>query len=64
MRWAGHVARMGESRGVYKVLVGNLGERDQFVDPAVDGRILLKMELQQVGCRSMDWFHLTQDRDR
>ena len=27
MRWAGHVARMGEGRGVYRVLVGNLRER-------------------------------------
>jgi len=30
MRWAGHVARMGEERGVYRVLVGNRRERDPF----------------------------------
>jgi len=42
MRWAGHVARMGEGRGVYKVLVGNLRERDHWGDPEVDGRIILR----------------------
>ena len=42
MRWAGHVARMGEGRGVHRVLVGNLRERDHWGDPAVDGRIILR----------------------
>ena len=31
----------GEKRGVYRVLVGNLRERDHFEDPGVDGRIIL-----------------------
>ena len=40
MRWAGHVARMEEGRGVHKVLVGeNLRERDHWEDQDVDGRI-------------------------
>ena len=38
MRWAGHVARMEEGRGVHKVLVGKLRERDEDVD----GRIILR----------------------
>jgi hypothetical protein len=38
MRWAGHVARMGERRGIYRVLWGNLRERDHLGDPGVDGR--------------------------
>jgi hypothetical protein len=42
MRWAGHVASMGEGRGVYRVLVGNLRERDRWGDPGVDGRIMLR----------------------
>ena len=42
MKWAGHVARMGEGRGVYRVLVGNMRERDHWGDPGVDGRIILK----------------------
>jgi hypothetical protein len=58
MRWAGHVARMGEGRGVYRVLVENLRERDHIVDPVVGGG------LQEVGCRGMDWIELALDRDR
>jgi len=41
MRWAGHVARKGERRGVYRVLVGKLRERDHWEDPGVDERIIL-----------------------
>ena len=43
MRWAGHVARMGERRGVYRVLGGEtLRERDHLEFPGVDGRIILR----------------------
>jgi hypothetical protein len=42
MRWAGHVARRGEGRGVYRVLVRKLRERDHWGDPGVDGRIILR----------------------
>ena len=43
MRWAGHVARMGEERGVYGVLVGKPeGERDHWGDLGVDGWIILR----------------------
>ena len=41
MRWAGHVARMGERRGI-GFWWGNLRVRDHLVDPVVDGRIILK----------------------
>jgi len=41
MRWAGHVARMGEERGVYRVLVGKPEGRDQWGDLAIDGWIIL-----------------------
>ena len=42
MRWAGHVARVGEGRGVYRVLVGKPeGWRPPGGDPGVDGRIIL-----------------------
>jgi hypothetical protein len=42
MRCAGHVARMGVRRVVYRVMVGNLRERDHLGDPGVDGRVILK----------------------
>jgi len=42
MRWAGHVAGMGEGRGVYRILVGNLKERDELGEPGVDGKIILR----------------------
>ena len=41
MRWAGHVARMGEERGVYRVLVGKPRERDHWGDLGVGGWIIL-----------------------
>jgi len=41
VKWAGHVARMGEKRGVYRVLVGNRRERDHWGDLGVDGWIIL-----------------------
>jgi len=43
MRWAGHVARMGEERGVYGVLVGNWRERDHWGDLGIDGWIILQL---------------------
>ena len=55
IRWAGHVARMGEERGVYSVLVGKLSRR------CVDD---IRMDLQDVGCGYMDWIGLAQGRDR
>ena len=41
-KWAEHVIRMGEKRDVYRVLLGNLRERDHLEDPGVDGRIILR----------------------
>ena len=42
MRWAGHVARMEEGRGVHKVLVGKPEGKDHWGDQDVDGRIILR----------------------
>jgi hypothetical protein len=42
MRWAGHVARMGEGRGVYMVLVGRLEGKRPLEDLGVGGRITLR----------------------
>jgi hypothetical protein len=45
MRWAGHVARIGEGRKVYRVLVGNTEEKDHLEDQGVDGRMGSKWAL-------------------
>jgi len=42
LKWAGHVARRGERRVVYRVWWGNLREREQLEDPEVDVRIILR----------------------
>jgi hypothetical protein len=42
MRWTGHVAHMGERRGVHRVLVGKPEGKSHWGDPDVDGRIILR----------------------
>ena len=42
MRWAGHVARMGEGRDVHRVLVGKPEGKSHWGDPYIDGRIILR----------------------
>ena len=64
MRWAGHVARMGEERGVYRVLVGKLERRRPLGRPRRRWVDNIRMYLQEVGCGYMDWIGLAQDRDR
>ena len=39
-RWVGHVARMGERRGVCRLLLGSLRERDNLEDPGIGGRLI------------------------
>jgi hypothetical protein len=52
MGWAGHVARQGESRGVYRVFLGKLRERKQLEDPDIDGRIILRIILRKWDMRA------------
>ena len=63
MRWAGHVARMGEERRVYRVLVGTPEGRRPLVRPRHRWVDNIRMDLQEVGCGYMDWIGLAQDRD-
>ena len=64
MRWAGHVARMGEERGVYKVLVGKPEGKRPLGRPRRRWVDNIRMVLQEVGYGSVDWIGLAQDRDR
>jgi hypothetical protein len=64
MRWACHVARIGEKRNAYRILVGKpegetpLGRRKRsWVDN-------IKMDLREIGWDGMDWIDLAQDRDQ
>ena len=64
MRWAGHVARRGERIGVYRVLVGKPEGKRPLGRPRHRWENNIKTDLQEVGCRGMDWIELAQDRDR
>ena len=64
MRWAGHVARMGERKGTYRVLV----EKPERKRPIWRSRRRwednIKMNLQELAFGGMDWIELAQDRAR
>jgi len=64
MRWAGHVARMAEERGVYRVLLGKPEGRRLLRRPRRRWVDNIRMDLQEVGCVYMGWIGLAQDRDR
>jgi len=64
MRWAGHVARMGERRGVCSVLVGKPEGKIPLGSPRPRWEDNIKTDLQEVGCGGVDWIELAQDRDR
>ena len=64
MRWTGHVARMGDRRGVYRVLVRKHEGKKPLGRPGHRWEDNIKMDLQEVGCGGMDWIDLAQDRDR
>ena len=63
MRWAGHVARMGEGRGVHRVLVGKPEGKRPLGRPRRRWEDNIKMDLQEVGRNCGDWMELAQDRD-
>jgi len=63
MRRAGHVARMGEEKGVYRVLLGKAEGRRPLGRPRRRWVDNITMDLQEVGCGYMDWIGLAQDRD-
>jgi hypothetical protein len=64
MRWAGHVAHMGEGRKLYKVLVGKPERKRPPGSPRCRWGDGIRMDLREIGLGGVDWIRLTQDRDR
>jgi hypothetical protein len=63
MKWAGHIARMVEGRGVYRVLVGKHEGKRPLGTPRRRWEDNIKMDVEEVRCGCMDWIGLAQDRD-
>ncbi|KAJ4450628.1 hypothetical protein ANN_02056 [Periplaneta americana] len=64
LRWAGHVARMGESRNSYRVLVGRPEGKRPLGRPRRRWEDNIKMDLREVGYDDREWINLAQDRDQ
>ncbi|KAJ4426459.1 hypothetical protein ANN_27273 [Periplaneta americana] len=64
LRWAGHVARMGESRNTYRVLVGRPEGKRSLGTPRRRWEDNIKIDLREVGYGDRNWINLAQDRDR
>jgi hypothetical protein len=64
MRWAGHVARMGEKRNVYRLLVGKPEGKRPLGRPRCRWIDNIKMDLLEIGVSVVDWIDLAQDRYR
>ena len=60
----GGCSTYGESRGVYRVLVGNLEGKRPFGRSRLRRENNIKMSLQEVGCGGMDWTDVARDRDK
>jgi hypothetical protein len=64
MRWAGHVAHMGEERNVYRVLMGKPEGKRPLGGPRHRWEDGIRMGLREIGWGSVDWIQLAQDWDR
>jgi hypothetical protein len=62
MRWAGHVARMGEGRGVYRVLAGRPEGKRSLGRPRRTWEDNIKMDLMEIGIDGPNWIRLARDR--
>jgi hypothetical protein len=62
MRWAGHVARMGERSGVYRVLVGKPEGKRPLERPRRRWEDNIKLNLREIGIDGANWIRLAQDR--
>jgi hypothetical protein len=62
MKWAGHVARMGEGRGVYRVLIGRSESKTPLGRPRRRWEDNIKLDLREIGIDGANWIQLSQDR--
>jgi hypothetical protein len=62
MRWEGHVARMGEGRGVYRVLVGRPEDKRSLGRLRHRWEDNIKMDLRKKGIDGVNWIQMAQDR--
>jgi hypothetical protein len=63
MKWAGHVARIGEKKNAYRILVGKPEGKSALGRPRCRWMDNIKMDLRKMG-GGMDWTDLAQDRDQ
>ena len=64
MRWTVHVARLGERRDVFRVLVRKHEGKRPHGKPRCRREDNIKMDIQEMGCGGMDWIDVALDRDR
>jgi hypothetical protein len=64
MTWAGHVARMGEKRNVYRLLVGKAEGKSPLERPRCRWVDNIRMDLGEVGWGHVDWIGLSHDSNR
>jgi hypothetical protein len=64
MRWEGHVARMGEKRNAYRLLVGKPEGKRPLERPRRMWADNIRMDLGEVGWGDVDWIGLAKDRNR
>jgi hypothetical protein len=64
LRWVGHVACMGEGRGVHRVLVGKPKGKRPLGRPGLRREDNIKMDIQEVGGGCGHWLELSRDRER
>jgi hypothetical protein len=61
MRWAGHLARMGEGRGVYRVLVGRPEGKRPLGRPRRRWEVNINLDWREIGIGGANWIQLVQD---
>jgi hypothetical protein len=62
MRWAGHVASMGDGTGVYRVLVGRPEGKRPLGRPRCRWEDNIKLDLKETGIDGENWIRLARDR--